>query len=83
MIITQAVKLSWYGQLNFPSIAISGLKWMLIAYYQLHTLYWLLKGLEEPITAKQNLIIRKVFQVIKKSICLLENLICGILVEGG
>lgn len=56
---------------------------MFIAYHQLHTLYWLLKGLEEPIAAKQNLVIRKVFQVIKKSICVLENLICGILVERG
>lgn len=56
---------------------------MFVAYHQLHTLYRLLKVLEEPTTAKQNLIIRKVFQVIKKGICVLENLICGILVEGG
>lgn len=83
MIIIQAVKHSWYGQLSFPSIVFSGLKWMFIAYHQLHTLYWLLKGQEEPIAAKQSLIIRKVFQIIKKSICVLENLIYGILVEGG
>lgn len=49
---------------------------MFIGYRQLHTLYWLLKGLKEPTTAMRNLIIRKVFQVIKNIICVLENLIC-------
>lgn len=56
---------------------------MFIAYHQMHTLCWLINVLEESMRAKQNLIIRKVFQVIKKSICVLENLICRILVEGG
>lgn len=41
------------------------------------------KILEESTRAKQNLIIKKVFQVIKKSIYVLENLICKILMEGG